>query len=131
MLSSLAEFKKEGALKKERAFPCTSFRKKKLLNSKRESTRCRRQLKERLRVLREFLIRVDEVRRPLPDHLGWIRQCCAHRVTPLSQLAGLGMDYWPPVPASKNRSSSPSTNWSASSQRNTKVFILSHRKLKV
>jgi hypothetical protein len=39
MLSSLAEFKKEGALKKERAFPCTSFRKKKLLNSKRESTR--------------------------------------------------------------------------------------------
>ncbi len=38
MLSSLAEFKKEGALKKERAFPCTSFRKKKLLNSKREST---------------------------------------------------------------------------------------------
>ena len=26
-------------LKKERAFPCTSFRKKKLLNFKRESTR--------------------------------------------------------------------------------------------
>jgi hypothetical protein len=42
MLSSLAEFKKEGALKKERAFPCTSFRKKKLLNSKRESTRCKK-----------------------------------------------------------------------------------------
>jgi hypothetical protein len=36
---SLAEFKKERALKKERAFPCTSFRKKKLLTSKRESTR--------------------------------------------------------------------------------------------
>jgi hypothetical protein len=34
-----AEFKKEKTLKKERAFPCTSFRKKKLLNSKRESTR--------------------------------------------------------------------------------------------
>jgi hypothetical protein len=33
MFLSLAEFKKE------RAFSCTSFRKKKLLNSKRESTR--------------------------------------------------------------------------------------------
>ena len=40
MFLSLAEFKKERALKKERAFPCTPFRKKKLLNSKRESTRC-------------------------------------------------------------------------------------------
>ena len=39
MFLSLAEFKKEGALKKERAFPCIPFRKKKLLNSKRESTR--------------------------------------------------------------------------------------------
>ena len=27
-------------LKKERAFPCTPFRKKKVLNFKRESTRC-------------------------------------------------------------------------------------------
>jgi hypothetical protein len=40
MFLSLAEFKKEGTRKKERAFPCTSFRKKKLLNSKRESTCC-------------------------------------------------------------------------------------------
>ena len=39
MFWSLAEFKKEATLKKERAFPCTSFREKKLLNSKRESTR--------------------------------------------------------------------------------------------
>ena len=39
MFPSLAEFKKERALKKERAFPCTPFRKKKVLNSKRESTR--------------------------------------------------------------------------------------------
>jgi len=39
VLLSLAEVKKEKTLKKERAFPCTSFRKKKLLNSKRESTR--------------------------------------------------------------------------------------------
>jgi hypothetical protein len=38
MFLSLAEFKKGRALKKERAFPCTPFRKKKLLNSKREST---------------------------------------------------------------------------------------------
>jgi hypothetical protein len=39
VLQSLAELKKEKRLKKERAFPCTPFRKKKLLNSKRESTR--------------------------------------------------------------------------------------------
>jgi hypothetical protein len=38
VLLSLAEVKKEKTLKKERAFPCTSFRKKKLLNFKREST---------------------------------------------------------------------------------------------
>jgi hypothetical protein len=38
MFLSLAEFKKGRALKKERAFPRTPFRKKKLLNSKREST---------------------------------------------------------------------------------------------
>jgi hypothetical protein len=35
MFLPLAEFKKERALKKERTFPCTPFRKKKLLNSKR------------------------------------------------------------------------------------------------
>ena len=39
MLRSLAELEKEKTFKKERAFPYTSFRKKKLLNSKRESTR--------------------------------------------------------------------------------------------
>jgi hypothetical protein len=38
VLLSLAEFKNERLLKKERAFSCTSFRKKKLLNFKREST---------------------------------------------------------------------------------------------
>ena len=38
MLRSPTEFKREDTLKKERAFPCTSFRKKKLLNFKREST---------------------------------------------------------------------------------------------
>jgi hypothetical protein len=40
VLRSLAELEKEKTFKKERAFPYTSFRKKKLLNSKRESTRC-------------------------------------------------------------------------------------------
>jgi len=39
VLLSLADLRKEKTLKKERAFPCTSFRKKKLLNFKRESTR--------------------------------------------------------------------------------------------
>jgi hypothetical protein len=39
VLLSLAEPKNEKVLKKERAFSYTSFRKKKLLNSKRESTR--------------------------------------------------------------------------------------------
>ena len=38
MLRSPTEFKREDTLKKERAFPCTSFRKKKLLNFKSEST---------------------------------------------------------------------------------------------
>jgi len=38
VLLSLAELRKEKTLKKERAFPCTSFRKKKLLKFKREST---------------------------------------------------------------------------------------------
>jgi len=48
-----------------------------------------------------------------------------------SQLTGLGNDYWPPVPASKNLSSSPSTNRSVSSQPSTRVLILSQRKSKV
>jgi len=49
----------------------------------------------------------------------------------LSMMSWAGRDYWPPVPASKNRSSSPSTNWSVSAQPSTRVFILSQRKSKV
>ena len=46
----------------------------------------------------------------------------------LSMMSWAGRDYWPPIPASKNRSSSPSTNWNVSSHSSTRDFILSQRK---
>jgi hypothetical protein len=50
--------------------------------------RLRREIKKRPGIFREFLIRVDESRRSLLNHLSRICQCCAHRGTPLSQCAG-------------------------------------------
>ena len=50
------------------------------------------------------------------------------RLLRLSMMSWAGRDYWPPVPASKNRSRSPSTNWSVSSHSSTRDFILSQRK---
>ena len=45
----------------------------------------------------------------------------------LSTMSWAGRDYFPPVPAAKNRSSSPSTNWSVSWHSSTRDFILSQR----
>jgi hypothetical protein len=47
VLSSRAELKKERTLQKERTFPWTSFRKKKVLSSKGESTCCTHRIGEK------------------------------------------------------------------------------------